>query len=186
MPSRAKVPIELRQEIIFKLNRGVPVQTIVSLLQERGQTISRQTIWRLARHFQTHGEISPLPKSGRPTKLTREILDMIETSMQDDDETTAKEIKKALENLGKSISLTTILKGRKMLGWTFRGTAYCQMIRDVNKEKRLAWALANKDATFEDVIWTDETSVQLESHRRFCCRKRGQEAKIQAPTETSH
>ena len=27
--------------------------------------------------------------------------------------------------------------------------------------------------TFEDVIWSDETSVQMESHRRFHCYKRG-------------
>ncbi len=48
------------------------------------------------------------------------------------------------------------------------------MIRDANKQKRLDWALANTDRNFADVIWTDETSVQLESHRRFCCRKNGQ------------
>ncbi len=25
---------------------------------------------------------------------------------------------------------------------------------------------------FENVIYTDESSIQLETHRRFCCRKR--------------
>ena len=29
-------------------------------------------------------------------------------------------------------------------------------------------------ASFNDIILTDETSVQLETHQRFCCRKRGQ------------
>ena len=97
----------------------------------------------------------------------------IDRAMQDN-KTTIKEIQKRFENLGISMSATTILNGRKKLGWTFRGTAYCQMIRAVNKEKRLAWAQANKDGNFEDVIWTDETSVQLENHRQFCCRKRGE------------
>ena len=32
---------------------------------------------------------------------------------------------------------------------------YCQMIREVNKEKRLKWAKENQDMTFEDVIFTD-------------------------------
>ena len=27
---------------------------------------------------------------------------------------------------------------------------------------------------FHNVIWTDETTVQMESHRRLCCQKRGQ------------
>ena len=51
-------------------------------------------------------------------------------------------------------------------GWTFRGSAYCQLIRDVNKEKRLEWALQYKN---DKVIYTDECTVQMESHRRFCC-----------------
>ena len=44
---------------------------------------------------------------------------------------------------------------------------------EILEAKGLAWALANKDEIFEDVILTDETSVQLETHRRFCCRKKG-------------
>ena len=63
------------------------------------------------------------------------------------------------------MSATTVLNGRKKLD----GHSVVQMIRAVNKEKRFAWAQANKDDNFEDIIWTDETSVQLESHRRFCC-----------------
>ncbi len=92
--------------------------------------------------------------------------------MKDDDETTAKELKKTFEGI--EVSTTTILKGRTNLEWTFRGAAYCQMIRDANKQKRLYWALDKTDRKFADVIWTDETSVQLESHRRFCCRKNQQ------------
>ena len=65
-------------------------------------------------------------------------------------------------------------KSRRKLGWTFRGTAYCQMIREVNKQKRLEWAVENNCNNFERVIWSDETSVQLDCHRRFCCRKKGQ------------
>ena len=33
------------------------------------------------------------------------------------------------------------------------------------------------DNKFEDVLWTDESSIQLESHKRFCCRKKGAPAK---------
>lgn len=48
------------------------------------------------------------------------------------------------------------------------------MIRDVNQQKRLQSAIENRSKTFEDVIWTEETSIQLDCHRRFCCRKKGQ------------
>ena len=79
-----------------------------------------------------------------------------------------------LEGAGVSVSMSTVLKGRRSLGWTSRGTAYCQLVRAANREKRLRWAQEHIGASFNDVIWTDETSVQLETHRRFCCRKRGQ------------
>ena len=49
-----------------------------------------------------------------------------------------------------------------------------------NKEKRLAWAQhygPNKDEDFEDVIFTNECTVQLEMHQRFCCRKHGEPLK---------
>jgi hypothetical protein len=73
-----------------------------------------------------------------------------------------------------SISHSTALKGRHLLGRTSRGTAYCQLVRAENRAKRLRWAQEHLGANFHDVIWTDETSVQMETHRRFCCRKTGQ------------
>ena len=67
-----------------------------------------------------------------------------------------------------------ILPGRKRLGWTSSGTACYQLIRDVNKQKCLEWALSHRTDDFHDVICSDETTVQLESHCHFCCRKKGQ------------
>ena len=93
--------------------------------------------------------------------------------MQKDDETTAFQLHKLLVSRGYKIGARTVLRCRKALGWTFRGSAYCQLIRDVNKVKRLAWARDNLNDSFDDVIWTDECTVQMESHRRFCCRKIG-------------
>ena len=72
------------------------------------------------------------------------------------------------------VSTRTVLRWRKQLGWTSKSTSYCQMIRDVNKEKRLAWAIQNKDMSFKDVIFSDESTIQIKTHRRTCCYKRGQ------------
>ena len=35
------------------------------------------------------------------------------------------------------------------------------------------WTWDNESAAVTDVIWTDESSIQLESHRRHCFRKIG-------------
>lgn len=133
--------------------------------------------------------------------------------MEKDDETTATQLHKMLNENGIDISLRTVLRlvvqyytqyyymyikqctmyvcdgggeieyvtivcrCRTSLGWTFRGSAYCQMIREANKVKRLEWALNNQTDDFNDVIWSDECTIQLENHRRFCCHKLGQAPK---------
>ena len=131
-------------------------------------------LWRLERHINTYGTITPLPKPGRLTKLTDLALQKIDAAMMQDDETTAKELVTSLQGAGVSVSLSTTLKGRRLLGWTRRGMAYCQLIRAQNRQKRLQWAQEYPGADFHNVIWSDETSVQMETHRRFCCRKKGQ------------
>lgn len=94
--------------------------------------------------------------------------------MQKDDETTIAELTDLLKKDGHVFSKSTVLRCRKELGWTSRGSAYCQLIGENNKKKRLAWARKHSREAkkgFKNVVFTDETSVQLESHRRFACRK---------------
>ena len=86
-------------------------------------------------------------------------------------EMTASQLHILLTALDYSISLRTILRCRTSLGWTFRGNAYCQLIRDVNKQKQLNFAVDHRYENFANVIFTDECSVQLELHRWRCCRK---------------
>ena len=94
-----------------------------------------------------------------------------------DNETTVTQLQVLLTSKGYSLSLSTIQRSGSRQGWTFRGSAYYQPIRHANKEKRLAWARENLTASltdgFTDVVWTEEASIQLESHRRHCFRKSG-------------
>ena len=101
--------------------------------------------------------------------------------MRCDDETTTVQLQKILLEKGHPLSLNTILTSREKLGWTFRRSAYCQIIREENKAKHLQWAKDHIEeytsSGFEDVLWTDESTIQMESHRRHACRKKGEPAK---------
>ncbi len=90
-----------------------------------------------------------------------------------DDETTAIQLHEYLTRFGISLSYHTVLRSQEQLGWTFRGSAFCQLIRDANKQKRLQWALQHCNDRFEDVVFTDESSVQIETHCKRCYRKKG-------------
>ena len=171
------------QQILYHSLQGFKPPTICHLLEEEGLRASRVGIAKFLKKYQDTGSIARRPGSGRPSKVTAEIKALVEQKMREDDETTAVQLHAMLREHGYSISLRTILRCQTSLGWTFRGSKYCQLIREVNKAKRLEWAQQYITESFEpaevfnDVIWTDECSVQLESHRRFCCRKRGEPPK---------
>ena len=55
--------------------------------------------------------------------------------MRTDDETTATQLVKMVNVVGYNVSKSTIIRARKILGWTFHGSRYCQMIRTQNKKK---------------------------------------------------
>ena len=157
-----------RQRLAQLFAEGLSDSEAVFKLQVEGICTSRQTVWRFRRHVAEHGTLQPLPIPGRPKKVTPVVLECIEQCMQEDDETTIKElISSLLQETGVDIAPATALRARRSLGWTSRGTAYCQLIRAGNRAKRVEWARQVLGDSFHHVIWTDETSVQLEAHRRF-------------------
>ena len=58
------------------------------------------------------------PGSGRKTKVTPEVLAIVDNKMREDDETTACQLHVLLNSKGYSLSLRTILRSRSLLGWT--------------------------------------------------------------------
>ena len=118
---------------------------------------SRIGIAKFLKKYKEMGTIARRPGSSRPTKITQEIKKIVDDQMKADDETTAYQLHALLNSRGYQLSLRTILRCKTALGWTFRGSSYCQLIREANKQKRLDWArrYIDKAATgFEDVIWT--------------------------------
>ena len=72
------------------------------------------------------------------------ILQTIEDIMLADDEATAVQIRSyLLQQSQRLLSLSMILRAWCELGWTYQGSAYCQLICQAKKEKRLEWAHAH-------------------------------------------
>ena len=156
---------------------GYRAPKIEKLLKEEGIRISRVSIWKFISRFNETGSVARKEGSGRPMKINAETTALVEEQMNADDETTALQLHKMLSERGVNVSKWTVLRCR---GWTFRGSAYCQLIREANKQARLQWAKEYIDECedgFLDVKWSDETTVQLETHKRFCCRKKGRRPK---------
>ena len=136
---------------------------------------SRVGIAKLLWRYKETGTIFSCLGLGRPTLIKSEMKAIVEAKMREDDETTVEQLHSLLAFRGFHISKKTVFHCRADLGWTFRGSTYCQL-RAPNKLKRLQWVKVYIQDSFEDVIWTDECSVQLEAHKRFCCRKQGDQS----------
>ena len=149
-----------KQRILYLHRKGFRPPTIKKILEKEGLKSTRIGIYKLLERFNNTGCITRQPGSGRPSKVTEEIKKIVEEQMRQDDETTAHQLHRLLTtSKGYNLSIDTILRCRSSLGWTFRGSAYCQLIRDVNKLKRYDWAVQYKNDDFDNVIYTDETSV---------------------------
>lgn len=95
--------------------------------------------------------------------------EQFEQRMCNDDETTAQQLEN--HSKGLSLSIDSIQRCRSILGQTFRRSSYCQLIHRLYKIKRYDWAIANCDDFCEELIYTDQYSVMLETLKRYCCRK---------------
>ena len=153
-----------KQRILNLVCKGYRVSAIQEcLVLEDGIRVSKQGVRQFLRHFSIYKTIARKPGSGLPPKLTSAVQQMIEDAMKVDDETTATQLQAMLASRMIYVSLATIVRNTLELGWTYCGSAYCQLIRHANKQKRLDWAKIYLHDDFDNVIWSDETTVQLDS-----------------------
>ena len=167
--------MENRKLTLSELERTLALEGIVTTRKTIAATIAK---WRTTRHTQN------LPRSGRPTMIPKLHQLFIEKKMQENDELTAADLLDLMiARFGRrhcGYSKRTLARARKDLGWTFNTVRYCQAIREGNKAKRLEWCKERLDEgeMFDDVIFTDECTVQLDRHRRRSYRKKGSARKL--------
>ena len=80
--------------------------------------------------------------------------------------------------VSKSLIVVAERKSPKTLGWTFHGSRYCQLIRNANNKKRVQWVKDNLHSSFDDVVWTDGSTIQLENNWMFLYQKVGSAPKL--------
>ena len=166
-----------KQRIIVLYQRGLSPSEISKALLRENLSSTRQGILKCIKRFVNSGSIQRKSGSGslRSTKITDDVMRLVDRQMEVDDETTPHQLYMLLIQHGVTLSISTILRSRTKPGRTFRGSKYCQLIRAANVTERLEWARQYVSDPFDDVIWSDETTVQLQHLRRHCCRRLGKQ-----------
>ena len=89
---------------------------------------------------------------------------------------TARDLqKKFFSTFGVTFGLSTIKRHRKLLNWCAKQKKYCQLISAKNKVVRLNWSLEKLQSgeRFENVVFMDESNVELSSAGRLCFYQSG-------------
>lgn len=112
-----------KQRILLYYSRGYVSSNKIRkvLFDEDHILVSRVTVWKFLRNYAKTQNLARKEGSGRPSKVTPEVKAIVEHHMKVDDEMTAYQLHKVLTDYGHAMSISTILRCRKELGWTFRG-----------------------------------------------------------------
>ena len=175
-----RISLETRRRVV--LLRSYPAAAIQRRLLEEGIKMSRFSIYKLLKKYDSTGTIADRPRQKSTPILSEEQLEFISKCLEQNDELTAAKLRDKLTERWPTLTISarSVRRARWKLGWRASRPKYCQLIREANKLKRLQWCqerVANNEQ-FDDVIFTDECSVQLDHHGRLCFRKKDEPRKM--------
>ena len=176
-----KLSLYWRRRVVSLSKGNMNVPSIVRVLSEEGIVVSQTSVSKFLKRYRQSGSLLDAPHTGRKSKILKKHLSFMDEKMKANDELTSEELKNLMSKAcDLNISASTIRRVTcEELGWKCENTRYCQFVREPNKVKRLAFSLDSllREDTFEDCIFTDETTVQIEQYARVSFRKDGTQAK---------
>ena len=104
-------------------------------MNEENIFASRQSLYKLSHKFHTTSQLGDLPKRTRTRKITQEMMDVMDEALQQDDKLTATQLCALLVEQwpNTNVSLSSVKRIRKKIGWVCTRPHYCQLLRDVRK-----------------------------------------------------
>ena len=173
-----RLDIATRKHVVMLHRAGYKLGPIYARLKQEGIDTTPRSLQRLIKKFKVHHTVADLPRRRKTKIITTEMLKMIDRLLEGNDELTARMIRRKLEDKFPQlqVSLATVKRARRDNGWVSTRPHYCQLIREANKAKRVVWCKQQLDdrEQFDDIVFTDKCTVQLDNHGRLCFRRRRQ------------
>jgi transposase len=168
-----------RKRIISLTKQGKSAVEVVAILREEGVATTAKTVRKWSHRWNSSLGLEDHHRSGRKSRITGEISFFVEEQLIKDDEISSRELAYLVhKQFDTKVSPSALrIHMRNKLQWTVVKTRFGPMISEKNKEKRVLFAqdCVAKGDTFDDVIWTDESTVQLTRHAQNMRVKVGKE-----------
>ena len=177
-----RLDLATRSRVVHLKAEGFTYKQIQKRLEDEGIRVSVKSLYQLVTKHRATMSVLDRTRGRAPKILQGEHYKFIDQALTDNDELTTRQLRTLLTEKFPTLtlSLSTVKRARRDLGWVVTSPKYCQLIRHANKEKRLAWCtkMIEDQEQFENVIFSDECSVMLETHRKKCYRRRGDPRKL--------
>lgn len=146
-------------------------------LNSEGIKCSRYAAAYIYKKYLFNGMIKSLPRRPKVVKVTNEHKEAINSWIDADREITCRVLCKNLQSRFQvTISTSQMCRIVNKLGWEKGRTRYCQIVSQQNKVKRVGYAflcLINMER-FDNCIFIDESSIEIELHTLYRWFKTGE------------
>ncbi|KAF7645836.1 hypothetical protein LDENG_00197530 [Lucifuga dentata] len=142
----------MRNEVIDIYQSGKGYKAISKALG-----LQRTTVRAIIHKWRKHGTVVNLPRSGRPTKITPRAHRRLIQEVTKEPRTTSKALQASLASVKVSVHDSTIRKRLGKNGIHGRVPRRKPLLTKKNTKARLTFAKKH----LENILWTDETKVEL-------------------------
>ena len=156
----ANVTLEQRHTAVTSLwNSGVrDAKTLQKLT-----SVPPSTIYDYLKKLKMGYSLDPLPRSGRPRKLTPRKRHHLGQLVSQNKYSTAPELKNTLNKLhpNLNVSSSTVLNELHKLKYRCTVLKTIPLLTAIYKQRRVEWAIKYQDQNWRKVIFSDETTFQM-------------------------
>ena len=165
-----RIDIETKLEIVDLYRSGLTVRQILSMLNSQDKNVTRQHVRYWIRQYD-NGKFDiglVRERQGGVGSVAQRDIDIIKEILDSDPNITSRDVHNALTLDGATFSLKTTQRAINAAGFTSSKPRYGQLVSEANKVVRTEFcnALIRANDMFDDVIFTDESSIQLHSNKR--------------------
>ena len=156
----ANVTLEQRRTAVTSLwNAGVRnAKTLHELT-----SVPLSTIYDYLKKLKMGYSLDPLPRSGRPRKLTPKKRRHLGQLISQNKYSTCPELKNTLNQLHPNLNVSsrTVLNELHNLKYRCTIPKTIPFLTTIHKQNRVEWAIRHQDQNWKQVVFSDETTFQM-------------------------
>ena len=150
-----------KYEIIVRHELGYAIRKIAYDMR-----INKDTVRIWLKRYRENNNIKRKNGSGRKKKTTTKEDQIIINKITENKSLTAEDIKSCIKNNNIIISKRTIIYRLHENGFVYKKPINKPLLTENHKINRLKWAIKNKNTNWNNIIFSDETSIWKGSNGR--------------------